>query len=51
MRDLSSSTGGARTTIVLDIGSDLWPSVVSSNELQSLVLTKMPREYVVVLAT
>jgi hypothetical protein len=48
--DLSSSTSSTRTTIVLDKGTDFRPSVVSSNELKSLVLTEVSREYVVVLA-
>ena len=50
-RDLSSRTGSARMTIVLDEGSDFRPGVVSSNELKSYVLAIMSGKYMVALAT
>ena len=49
-RNLSSSTNSARTTVVLDKRSDFRPSVVSLDKLESLVLTEVSCEYVVVLA-
>ena len=40
-------TLGTRRDIVLDKCTDAWPSVLSSDQVQSAGLTKMSREWVV----
>jgi hypothetical protein len=46
---LASHTSGAGLAILLDEGSDTWPSVISSDQLQGLVDPEVSREDVVVL--
>ena len=47
MWDLGVGARGARRDIVLDKGADAQPGVLSSDQVQSVGLTKMSREWVV----
>ena len=47
MWDLGVGTGGARRDVVLDEGADTQPGILSVDQVQSVGLTKMSREWVV----
>ena len=45
--DLGTGAGGARRDVVLDEGADTWPGILSVDQVQSVGLTKMSGEWVI----
>ena len=47
MWDLGVGAGGARRNIVLDEGVDTWPGILLVDQVQSVGLTKVSGEWVI----